>query len=80
MKAKFYNKRPEKPFEKRGSGYFRSQAKAAEYIEENAHKWADPWIQLVREDADGFEVVAEYRNHASRGWVTPMQAMGLASG
>lgn len=80
MKAKFYNKRPEMPFEKRESGYFLSQKKAVQYIEDNASQWPDPWIQLVREDDDGWEVVAEYRNHGARGWVTPLQAMGLASG
>jgi len=79
MNAKYYWKTPAAPFERRRTGFCHSLDKAADRIEKLAiQSWhANPWIQLVEETRDGWRVVAEYRNHGARGWVGPLEAMGL---
>ena len=77
--TKYYAKFPEEPFKIKRKRYFRSIAAAKAEIEKAAwtYYFGYPWIQLVAEDSSGWKVLAEFKNHDRRGWVSAFQAAGL---
>lgn len=79
MKPTYWTKAPNENFTKPYCGYTTSVEKMKARIEYLAPFTQDAWIQLVEQTDDGCRVVAEYRNHHPRGWVSPLQAAGFAA-
>jgi hypothetical protein len=77
---RYWSKPPHQSFERARPrrGWTTDLQKARKKIEDTAMYggfW--PWIQLVEETETEYRVIAEYRNHGNRGWVSPLQAAGF---
>ena len=79
MKTKFYSKYPRSEFKNPTRNYYRSLEAAKSAIETVRPGYtSEPWIQLVRMDDNGWEVVAEWEVQRQQ-WVSIWAAAGFVS-